>query len=94
MTGSEERGPAGSWPAPADAYLALMVTVNALFAGFVSVPMNSADPVTGIVPLPATFTFTITVIVCPPPMLAAEQVIVPEVPGAGPSQVLRVDVTD
>ena len=79
---------------PSRSYLALMVTVNALFAGLVSVPLNSADPVTGIVPLAATLTFTITVMVCPPPMLAAEQVIVPEVPGAGPSHVLRVDVTD
>ena len=79
---------------PADNYLALMVTVNALFAVLVSVPLNSAVPVTGIVPLAATLTFTITVMVCPVPMLVAEHVIVPDVPGAGPWQVLSVDVTD
>ena len=61
-----------------------MVTVNELFAGLVSVPLNNADPVTGIVPAAAMFTFTITIIVWPPPIVDALQVIVPEEPVAGP----------
>jgi len=69
---------------PSEFYLALMVTVNELFAGLVSVPLNSADPVTGIVPAAATFTFTTTVIVWPPPIVDALHVMVPEEPGAGP----------
>ena len=94
MTGLRGKRAGRKLAGPADAYLALMMTVNALFAALVSVPLNVAEPVTGMVPAEATLATTVTNIVCPPPMLDATQVIVPEVPGAGPSQMLRVDVTD
>lgn len=79
---------------PSEFYLALMVTVNELFAGLISVPANVAVPVTGMVPPAATDTFTITTMVCPPAMLGALQVIVPAVPGAGPWQLPMLVVTD
>lgn len=84
------RLPAG----PSDFYLALMFTVNELFAGLISVPASVAVPVTGMVPAAATDTFTITTMVCPPAMLGALQVIVPTVPGAGPWQLPMLVVTD
>ena len=69
---------------PSLSYLALMVTVNELFAGLVSVPLKVAEPVTGMVPAAATVEPTVTTIVWPPPIVDALHVIVPEEPGAGP----------
>jgi len=69
---------------PSRSYLALMVTVNELFAGLVSVPLKVAEPVTGMVPAAATVEPTVTTIAWPPPIVDALHVIVPEEPGAGP----------
>lgn len=70
-----------------------MFTVNELFAGLVSVPLNVAEPVVEIVPACATVTETVTVIACPLPRLGAVQVTVPELPSAGPVQVPTLENT-
>lgn len=79
---------------PSRSYLALMVTANELFAGLVSVPLNVAEPVTGMVPAAATVETTVTTIVWPPPIVEAVQVMVPEVPTAGPWQLPIVLLAD
>ena len=64
-----------------------MTTVAELFAGFVSVPLNVAEPVNGSEPAAATVKFKVTCIVWDPARLAKLQVTVPPaVPGAGPVQ--------
>ena len=74
--------------------MAFTVTVNELFAGLVSVPLSMADPVTGIVPAAVTATPTVTIIVWPPPRLAALQVTVPAMPPKGATQVPRFVLTE
>lgn len=69
-------------------YLGLMVTVNELFAGFVSVPLKLATPVSAMEPACVTVTFIVTVIVEPGFNAERLQVTVPPaVPGAGVEQV-------
>lgn len=69
-------------------YLGLMVTVNELFAGFVSVPLKVATPVAAMEPACVTVTFMVTVIVEPGFNAERLQVTVPPaVPGAGVEQV-------
>ena len=94
MTGLRGKRAGRKLAGPADSYFALMVTVNALFAGLVSMPLNVAEPVTGMVPAAATLETTVTTIVCPPPIVDAVQVMVPEEPGTGPWQEPIVVLTD
>lgn len=64
-----------------------MVTVNELFAVFVSVPVNVADPAVGMVPTTVGTKLTLTVMVCPPGRDAVRHVITPpNEPGAGVTQ--------
>jgi hypothetical protein len=65
-------------------YLAQIVTVNALFAGFVSVPNKVAAPVVENVPARVGVKFTVTMAVAPPLIVPGAQVIVPpKEPAAG-----------
>jgi len=72
-----------------------MVTVNELFAGFVSVPLKLATPVSAMEPAWVATTFTVTVIVEFP--FNAERLHVtvpPAAPGAGVEQVPRDVLAD
>src|SRR5690348_2050839 len=76
-------------------YLGLMVTVNELFAGFVSVPVKLATPVSAMEPACVGITLIVTVIVEPPFKAEALQVTVPPAaPGAGVVQVPRDVLAD
>ncbi len=58
------------------AYLGEMVTVDELFAGFVSVPVNVAEPVVGKDPaVGPTLKFTVTIEVAPPATVPRLQVM-------------------
>ena len=88
----ELRQPARSF---ASCYLGLMVTVNELFAGFVSVPVKLATPVSAMEPACVAITLTVTVIVALPSRVEALQVTVPPAaPGAGVEQVPRDVLAD
>lgn len=72
-----------------------MVTVNELFAGFVSVPVKLATPVSAMEPACVAITLSVTVIVELPFSVEALQVTVPPAaPGAGGEQVPRDVLAD
>ncbi len=60
------------------------MTVKALFAEFVSVPVKLAEPVVAIVPMAVATKLIVTVMVCPPGSVEVRHVITPpRVPAAG-----------
>lgn len=76
-------------------YLGLMVTVNELFAGFESVPVKLATPVSAMEPACVAITLIVTVIVEPPFRVEVLQLTVPPAaPGAGVEQVPRDVLAD